>query len=140
MVTGAAPDVSSGTVDQIVQRLRDPQTSRTVSAATGLPEEEVRNNLAQMADKAEAARDNPAQAAADVRQGMQSMAERARAEGRLTQAAERAKEAGSEDGLDYVRCNGVVSAGRRVRSNVRTACSRGPGGTRVTGRVSHWIV
>jgi len=95
-VTGAAPDVSSGTVDQIVQRLRDPQTSRTVSAATGLPEEEVRNNLAQMADKAEAARDNPGQAAADVRQGMQSMAERARAEGRLTQAAERAKEAGTK--------------------------------------------
>ncbi len=96
MVTGAAPDVSSGTVDQIVQRLRDPQTSRTVSAATGLPEEEVRNNLAQMADKAEAARDNPGQAAADVRQGMQSMVERARAEGRLTQAAERAKEAGTK--------------------------------------------
>ena len=38
------------------------------------------------------ARDNPAQAAAQVRQSVQSMLDRARAEGRLTQAAERTKE------------------------------------------------
>jgi hypothetical protein len=96
MVTGAAPDISSGTVDQMVQRLRDPQTARTLSAATGMPEEEVRNNLSQMADRADAAKDNPAQVAADVRQGMQSMLDRARADGRLTQAAERAKAAGAK--------------------------------------------
>src|SRR4051794_37121758 len=96
MVSGATPDISSGTVDQMVQRLRDPQTARTLGAATGMPEEDVRNNLAQMADKAEAARNNPTQAAADVRQGVQGMVDRARAEGRLTQAAERAKAAGTK--------------------------------------------
>jgi hypothetical protein len=92
MVTGAAPDLSSGTVDEMTQRLRDPQTARMLAGATGMPEDEVRTNLAQMADKAQAARDNPAQAAAQVRQSVLSMLDRARAEGRLTQAAERAKE------------------------------------------------
>jgi hypothetical protein len=92
MVTGNIGDVSEGSVDQIVQRLRDPQTARTMATATGMPEEEVRTNLGQMADKAEAAKDNPAQAAADVRQSVQGMVQRAKSEGRLAQAADKAKE------------------------------------------------
>jgi hypothetical protein len=96
MVNAAQPDLSSGTVDEIAQRLRDPQTARTIAAATGLTEDEVRTNLSQAADKAQAARDNPAQAAAEVRQNVQSMYERARAEGKLTQAAERAKAAATK--------------------------------------------
>ena len=96
MVSGNAPDVTSGSVDEMVQRLRDPRTARTLAAATGMPEQEVSSNLSQMADKAQAARDNPAQAAAEVRQSVQSMIERARAEGKLAQAAERAKAAATK--------------------------------------------
>jgi hypothetical protein len=92
MVSGNTTDLSQGGVDQIVQRLRDPQTARMMSGATGIPEEEMRTNLSQMADRAEAARDNPAQAATDVRQGVQQMMQRAQAEGRVEQAAERAQE------------------------------------------------
>jgi hypothetical protein len=96
MVSGNAPDVASGSVDETVQRLRDPQTARTLAAATGLSEQEVSSNLSQIADKAQAARDNPAQAAAEVRQSVQSMIERARAEGKFAQAAERAKAAATK--------------------------------------------
>jgi hypothetical protein len=92
IVTGGSPDLGEGSVDQIVQRLRDPQTVRTVAAATGMSGDEVRTELARIADQADAARADPAQAAAQVRQGVQDMVQRARSEGRLTQAAERAKE------------------------------------------------
>lgn len=88
-MVGGTADLSSGSVDQIVQRLKDPQTARTVAAATGIPEGQVRSNLTQLADKAEAARDNPAQAAAEVRRGVQDMMQRARAEGHLASAVER---------------------------------------------------
>jgi hypothetical protein len=84
-----ATDLSAGSVDQIVQRLRDPQTARTIAAATGMPQNEVRTTLSQLADRAEAARDNPAQAAAEVRRGVQDMMQKAREEGYLASAAER---------------------------------------------------
>jgi hypothetical protein len=96
MVTGNGPDLSAGTVDQIIARLRDPQTARTLSAATGMSEQDVNATLTQMADKAQAARDNPAQVAAEVRQGVQGMIERARSEGKTTEAAERAKAAATK--------------------------------------------
>jgi hypothetical protein len=96
MVTGAAPDLTSGNVDQMLQKLKDPQTARTLASATGMPENEVQSNLSQIADRAQAAKDNPAQAATEVRQGVQGMMERARSEGRLSQAAEKAKSAGTK--------------------------------------------
>lgn len=93
MVTDGTPDLSQGTVDEIVQRLRDPQTARVLVAASGMSREEVQADLAQLADSAETARDNPAQAATEVRQGVQDMLQRARADGRFVQAAERGQEA-----------------------------------------------
>jgi hypothetical protein len=92
LVTAGGPDLAEGNLDQIVQRLRDPQTARTVAAAMGIPEDEIRTDLAQIADKAEAAQANPAQAAAEVREGVRAMVERARSDGRLAQAGERAQE------------------------------------------------
>lgn len=89
MVGGGGMELSSGSVEQIVQRLKDPQTARTLGAATGMPVDEIRSHLAQMADKAEAARDDPAQAAAEVRRGVQEMMQKARSEGHLASAAER---------------------------------------------------
>ena len=96
MVTGGTPDLSQGTIDQVITRLRDPQTSRVIAAATGLPEERVRSNLAQMADQADSARDNPAQAASEVRQGVENMIQTARADGTFAAAAERAQSAATK--------------------------------------------
>ena len=97
IVTGSSgSDLSQGSVDQIVQRLKDPQTAQTLSAATGIPEQEVQRNLSQIADKTQAARDNPALAASEVRQGVRNMIQEARSSGSLTQAAERAREGASK--------------------------------------------
>jgi len=91
IATGGAPDLAQGDVNQIVQRLRDPRTAQVLASATGMQEDDVRNQLAQLADKADAARSNPGQVAADVRASVRNMVDRARNEGRLAQAAERAK-------------------------------------------------
>jgi hypothetical protein len=96
MVTGGTPDISQGTIDQVIQRLRDPQSSRVIAAASGMPQDQVRSNLAQIADRAEAARDNPAQAAADVRHSVEEMIQRARADGTFARAADKAKSAATK--------------------------------------------
>ena len=96
MVTGSTPDISQGTIDQVIQRLRDPQSSRVIATATGIPQDQVRSNLTQIADKAEAAKDNPAQAAADVRQSLEDMIQRARADGTFVRAADKAKAAATK--------------------------------------------
>jgi hypothetical protein len=92
MVRGGTPDLSQGSVEQVIQRLRDPQTARLVASATGMQEEQVRSSLSRLADRADSARDNPEQAVAEVRQGVQDMVQRARADGTLAQAADRARE------------------------------------------------
>ena len=96
MVTGSTPDMSQGTLDQVIQRLRDPQSSRLIAAATGMPQDQVHSNLTQIADRAEAAKDNPTQAAADVRQSVEDMIQRARADGTFARAADKAKAAAAK--------------------------------------------
>lgn len=83
-------DLSSGDVDQIVARLRDPRTARTLSTATGVPEQEVAANLNSVAQRAEAARNDPQQVAAEVRQGTEQLMTRARQQ--LPVVAERVQE------------------------------------------------
>jgi hypothetical protein len=90
---GGSTDLGEGNVDQIVQRLKDPQTARMLAGATGMQEDQVRQNLNQMADKAQGAKDDPAKAAAEVRQGVQQMVQQARDDGTLQRAAERAQDA-----------------------------------------------
>lgn len=90
---GSAVDVenlSSGDVDQILQRLNEPRTAQTLASVTGIPEEEVRATLSETAQRVEAARDNPQQAAAEVRQGTEQMMAKARQQ--LPAVAERAQE------------------------------------------------
>jgi hypothetical protein len=70
--------MSSGDVDQILGRLRDPQTANVVAGATGMSREEAANALGQVSQRVEAARNNPAQAAAEVRRGLGDMAARTR--------------------------------------------------------------
>jgi hypothetical protein len=83
-------DLSTGDVQQVLRRLNDPQTARTLATATGMSEQEVRSQLQGVAQRVEAARDNPQQVAAEVRQGTSQMMERARAQ--LPVLAERAQE------------------------------------------------
>lgn len=85
-----ADDLSSGDVQQILDRLNNPQTARTLAGATGMSEEEVRSQLADVSRRVEAARNNPELAAAEVRQGTARLMEGARQQ--LPAMAERAQE------------------------------------------------
>lgn len=91
--TGGVDELSSGSVDQILARLDDPRTASTIAAATGIPEQEIRDGLAETAQRVEAARNNPEQAAAEVRQGLQQLMDRARQQ--LPVVAERVQEGAS---------------------------------------------
>jgi hypothetical protein len=87
--TGSAVDegaMGAGTVDEILARLRDPQTATTLASALRLPQDEVASVLSDTSTRVEAARADPAQAAAEVRTGLSSLTTRARAN--LSQAAE----------------------------------------------------
>ncbi|WP_116808636.1 hypothetical protein [Steroidobacter cummioxidans] len=82
-------NLSTGDVQQILNRLNDPQTAQTIAAATGMSEQEVRAQLSDVSRRVEAVRDNPQQAAAQVRQGTAQLMDRARAQ--LPAMAERAQ-------------------------------------------------
>lgn len=88
--TSGMDDLSSGDVNQILSRLNDPQTARTIAAATGMSEQEVTSTLSGISQRVEAARDNPQQAATEVREGTRQLMDRARAQ--LPVMAERAQE------------------------------------------------
>jgi hypothetical protein len=88
---GTVPDIGKGTLDEVVARLRDPQTARVLAAATGMPELDVRAELSGIADRAESANMDPAQTVSMVRDSVRNMVERARSNGSLAQAAEDAQ-------------------------------------------------
>ena len=98
MVGGAAQAVSSvvqtqnvevsGGVDQILQRLKDPKTAQQIASATGMQQSEVQASLSETAQRVENSRDNPTQAAAEAKQGMAQLMERAKTSGALQQKAE----------------------------------------------------
>jgi len=71
--------MSSGTVDEMLSRLRDPNTARTLAAATGMQQEEASRELNELAGRVEASRNDPAAAAAEVRRSASGYAARARA-------------------------------------------------------------
>lgn len=87
-------DLSAGDVNQIIRRLNDPQTARTIASATGMPEQEVQSELSSIAQRVEAVRDNPEQAAAEVRRGTEQLMSRAREQ--LPAMAERVQEGASK--------------------------------------------
>lgn len=87
MVTGAG-DLSSGDVDQMVARLENPETARQVATVTGLPVADVRNTLTNLAQDIQQVRDNPEQAAAEVRRSVENMYAEARARGTINERAE----------------------------------------------------
>jgi hypothetical protein len=75
---GGMTDLASGDVNQILARLNDPKTAGVVAAATGMSEEEARAALADIRSRVEAVRNNPEQAAAEVRNGVQQLGARAK--------------------------------------------------------------
>jgi hypothetical protein len=81
-------DLSAGDVDQMIARLEDPSTAQQIATATGVPQSEVQSTLSGIAQRVENARDNPAQAAAEVRQGVARIYEQARASGAIERKAE----------------------------------------------------
>jgi hypothetical protein len=86
-------EMSGGNVDQMLQRLRDPQTAQQLATVTGASASEVQRTLDDIATRVEASRDDPAQATAAVREGMQPLIERAKQN--AAQLAERAQPAAS---------------------------------------------
>ena len=90
--TQGAPQIS-GSVDQMVQRLKDPKTAEQIAAATGLPRSEVEATLSETAQRVENNRNNPTQAAAEAKNGVARLMQKAKASGALQQKAEEMKPA-----------------------------------------------
>ena len=86
-------DIGSGNVDQILARLKDPQTAQKISSATGVPQAEVQSTLSQTAQRVEATKDRPTEAAAAARDGVARLYEQARASGQLQKKAAQAQPA-----------------------------------------------
>lgn len=91
IVGGAAAslgDLTSGDVSQIVQRLQDPKTVEMVAGATGMPRDQAQARLGEIRARVEAARDDPARAAAEAREGLKQFTSEAGAQvGRAAEAA-----------------------------------------------------
>jgi hypothetical protein len=69
-------EITAGNVDQITSRLNDRSTIQLVAAATGMPRQEARSMLAGIAKRVEDARNDPAQATAEARRGLEELASR----------------------------------------------------------------
>jgi hypothetical protein len=82
-------DLTTGDVDQILARLNDPQTAGVVAGATGMSQDEARGALVDIRARVDAARNNPEQAAAEARRGIQQLT--ARAKDRATSVAQQAQ-------------------------------------------------
>ena len=82
-------NLASGDMAQITARLSDPKTAQVVAAATGVSQEEARTRLAAIAQRVNAAKDDPAGAAAAARDGLQQLATQAGQ--RVERAAARAQ-------------------------------------------------
>ncbi len=87
-------DLSRGSVDEILARLRDPQTASAISTGLRVPREDVARTLGDISARVETARDNPARAADEVRSGMARLM--SQAQENITQTAERAQPAASK--------------------------------------------
>ena len=80
-------DLASGDINQIMARLNDPQTIKIVATATGMSQEETQRKLADIRTRAEAAKDDPAKATAEAKQGLQDLLSQAATQARSAAAA-----------------------------------------------------
>src|SRR5688572_1938136 len=94
--TGAMQSTDvSGSVDQIVQRLKDPKTAQQIAQTTGMEQAQVQQTLSRTAERVQANRDDPKKAAAEAKQGMAQLMQNAKSSGALEQKAEEVKPAAS---------------------------------------------
>jgi len=114
-----AGGMSSGSVDDMLQKMRDPQTAAMVANATGMSQQEASQELSRISGQVEAARNDPAQAAAQARQGLGDLA--ARVKQNASQAAADVKPAATKTAwltfaalvLSLVTAIGGAAVGRR---------------------------
>jgi hypothetical protein len=81
----------SGGVDQMLARLKDPKTAQQIASATGMQQSDVQQTLSQTAERVEANRDNPTQAAAEAKKGVGELMQSAKSSGALEQKAQEMK-------------------------------------------------
>lgn len=91
VMQGSSGIDTSGGVDQVLQRLKDPSTAQQIASATGMQQSEVEATLSETAQRVENNRDNPTRAAAEAKQGMARLMENAKSSGALQQKAEEVK-------------------------------------------------
>lgn len=84
---GGNVDVS-GSVEQILQRLRDPKTAQQIASASGMQQGEVQSALSDTAQRVEQNRNDPSKAAAEAKAGMSALMQKAKSSGALEQKAE----------------------------------------------------
>ena len=121
----------SGTVDEMAGQLRSAEMVDRVASITGLTVNEARTTLTTAADRVEANRDNPVQAAEEARRGIADVFERARASGALAQQAEEIQpEAASTAWLTFLALllslAAAVSGAMVGRSKAANAVAAGP--------------
>ena len=111
----------SGTVDEMANELRSTEMVNRVASVTGLSVNDTRARLTATADRVEANRDQPVQAADEARRGLADIFDRARTTGALAQQAEEIQpEAASTAWLTFlamVLSLGAASAGAMVGRN-----------------------
>jgi hypothetical protein len=88
MQGGGASVDTSGSVEQIVQRLKDPKTAQQIASATGMQQSEVQQSLSGTAQRVEQNRNDPTKAAAEAKAGMSELMQKAKSSGALEQKAE----------------------------------------------------
>lgn len=86
----STPNVS-GSVDQMIQRLRDPKTAEQIAGATGMAVNEVHATLSETAQRVENNRGDPTRAAAEAKNGVAELMQKAKSSGALQQKAEQMK-------------------------------------------------
>ena len=86
MQSGGSVD-TSGSVDQIVERLKDPKTAQQIASATGMDQNEVQQSLSSTAERVEQNRSEPSKAAAEAKAGIGELMQKARSSGALQQKA-----------------------------------------------------
>lgn len=126
---GGANIDTSGSVQEIAQRLRDPQTAQRIAGITGLEQAQVQRTLEETAGRVEANSQNPAQAAQEAQRGVAQLMQQARDSGALAQQAEQIQpEATAAAWVTFFAlvlslAAAVIGAmvGRRKRSDVAAA-------------------
>ena len=86
---GDLADLSQGDVQQMLSRLSDPQTVTRITGVTGLPREQVESTLENIRQRVQAVQNDPARAAAEVKQGLAALVPQAKE--RLAQGAAEAQ-------------------------------------------------